>query len=306
MSPDGITDLGVNEEAHPGRGAEFVDFNELQSVRAELDELHVNGRLFARLTSAAHASFLADQVRSVWERPHHERASAIGGAIHHTLDAKAAEAAWQGFRRQTRALSMLCYAHASMTFIVVPLVMIIVGPYATWRMLLAGLVASTCVLSTEYFKLHAALYPRSRYERWVHVISMMVLPTAASRCLDKLSRDSLYQYDWAVVTPLVCGSANAIPLLRQQFMDLDRSFEGDPANPATPASECARWFQHVLVRETRSRLELLEAGVFDGPQREDGTMLSYCPRCHAQFAAESIEVCLSCRVSRLVRFAASN
>jgi hypothetical protein len=300
ISPTGIVDVGVGTPS--AREPRFIDFDEVWSIHVEFDELHLNGRPFARLHSSARAALVAADLRSIWKRPRQERASAIGSMIKRALDAKGAGAAWTDFQRRTRTLSVLCAAHAVLTFIVAPVVMVVVGPYPTWQFVLAGLVAVTLTLSMTYFGLHAALYAESRYERWVQVISMMLLPVAASRCIDKLSRDSLHRYSWAVVVPLLCERVIAAPILRQKFADLAYAPMNDPA--VGRAHECLRWFQDLLARETKRRLDRFDAGVFDPPPREDDTMVSYCPSCHAQFGAASNDICVTCRTT-LVQFARS-
>jgi hypothetical protein len=85
-------------------------------------------------------------------------------------------------------------------------------------------------------------------------------------------------------------------------MDLERAFDDDSAGPAF---DCARWFRAALTGETRKWLQRLDVGVFDAPLRDDDTMVSYCPRCHAQFGTRSDDVCVSCPSTKLVAFPSS-
>src|SRR5688572_22186798 len=194
MSPDGLTDVTSDDRTEVGVEPRYVSFDGIKTVRAELGEIRINGERFVRLASSSLALHLADQIERIRKRPAEHRASEIEKAISETLDSEGAVNRWALFQQRVRPLAMCCASLLCYAFVVSPLVLIFLGPYPSWPYLLVGLVISTLSTAIMYHRTHVALYPGCPYDRWVNLVSMTVLPVAAIRCIDKLSRDALQTY----------------------------------------------------------------------------------------------------------------
>lgn len=303
VSPEGITNLAVDSRIASAPKPRYITFDEFKTLRAEFGEIQINGERLARLSSSVLASALVDQIHRVWRCAPGERSSVIKTVIDETLDDKAASATWIAFQQRVHVVSACCYSLFVFLFLVSPIVLIAVGPYPSWKYLLAVLAVLTLATSVASFRTHSALYPECGYDRWVHSISMMLLPVAAIRCVDKLSRDALCRYSWAVVSPLLCTAESATVVSRQRFIDMNRTARSyDEESAPDGAVHCARMFHQLLTDATKSALDRLNVPVFNPPVRDDETMLSYCPRCHAQFGRGDGISCPECTDVQLVSF----
>ena len=129
----------------------------------------------------------------------------------------------------------------------------------------------------------------------MHAASMCLLPVATMRCMDRLSRNALFDFSPAIVVPLVCDTEQAAGALRQEIVDLEQEPDAD-------SGECVRWFRQRLTAETRSAIDRLGIPVARPPAPEHPAMVSYCPRCHAQFGVNAGNQCSICVTIRLVEF----
>jgi hypothetical protein len=302
VSPQGLTNIAVDGGTRLPPEVRYIPFDEIQTIRAEFGDIHVNGKRLAHVSSSVLASHLARQIERIRRMPLDGRASEIKDAVRETFDQSAATTRWAWFAERTRALSALCFALFTIVFVISPAVFIVLGPYPFWMYLLAGVLAITVSTSIAYFRTHAAMYPDSRYERWVHAVSMTFLPVGAIRYVDKLSRDALSIYGCAVVAPMLCGVENAVPLLRQRLIDVSNASQDLGSDCSLAASDCARWFCHILATETKAALERSNILVLEAPVPDDETMVCYCPRCHAQFGRSDATSCPSCTGVQLISF----
>jgi hypothetical protein len=302
VSTEGLTNIAAESGTVPDDVPRFIGFDEIRSIEARLNGIHVNGERFARVDSMTIASDLVDRVERVRRRNTRQRPSEIKAIIAETLDSDRVHAAWQGTRDRTRLLAVCCAATAAVTFVVAPGVLILIGPYPAWRYLLAAVLTFTIATAIAYFRAHRTLYPECRYERWVHVTSMVVLPVAAIRCIDKLTRDALAKYSAIVVAPLLCGADQARVLLRQYVIDLQAPLPIVGRRENESAARCAMWFREALAHEARAALDRERIAVFEPPLPDDEAMVCYCPRCHAQFGSLGDGYCSQCAGVHLAPF----
>jgi hypothetical protein len=303
MSPDGLTDATSDDSKEMAAEPRYVSFDEIETVRADLGEIRINGERFVRLASSSLALHLADQIERVWKRPTEQRASEIEKAICETLDSEGAVNRWALFQQRVRPLAMCCAGLLCYAFAVSPLILLLLGPYPSWPYLLVGLVIVTLSAAIMFHRTHVALYPRCPYDRWVNLVSMTVFPVAAIRCMDKLSRDALQTYSSVVVAPLLCGIDGATPFLRRQLIDLRARPADTPVSQSISAAEqCAAWFKRAVAVRTQAALEPLRVDILRAPRRGDESMTSYCPRCHAQFGSGGNADCVACPGIMLMSF----
>lgn len=302
IDPDGIANIAADAVAAAGT-AQYIRFDAIERVEVRLGELHVNGRRFARLPSAAFGAYVADLILRVRRSARGNRGPKIRAAIAASLDGDEVAAAWRAFRHRTRVLATLCGAHLLAGFLAFPLVLLLAGPHRSWPYLLAAILLLAATTAVVYFRIHAKLYPDGGSDRWVHAISMVLLPVAAMRCVDKLSRDALCTFSPFAVAPHLCGAGASRALLREAWIDLDAA--RDQGSPQTDVERCVEWFRGLVIAETAAALERQGLALLAPPAAEDESMVSYCPRCHAQFGDRALDVCSECREIRLVRFGAA-
>jgi hypothetical protein len=303
LSPFGLTNLAVDGGTGSPQEPRFIPFEEVETVRAEFGEIYVNGKRLARTSSSVLATQLVDLIECIRRRRPGERASEIKAAIVQTLDDGAATRRWVRFEKATRTLRACCVMLFVFAWVISPLVLLLIGPYPAWMFLLAGVLGLAIATAIAYFRSHATLYPEAAYDRWVHSISMVLLPVSAMRCVDKLSRDALSGYGWAVVSPMVCGVEKALPVLRQRFIDVSTgSDDFGYGTVSTSAVDCAQWFRQLVASETKAALDRLNVPVLHAPVPDDETMVSYCPRCHEQFRCGDAPSCPDCSNVQLISF----
>jgi hypothetical protein len=302
VSPHGLTNCPADGGISLPPEVRFVAFADVRTIRAEFGEIHVNGTPLTHVSSSVLASHLARQIERIRRSPFDQRASEITNVVRATLDQRGAAAQWASFAKRSQALSLLCLALFLIIFIISPAVLLALGPYPSWMYLLAGIMGVTISTSITYFRTHAAMYPEAGYDRWVHAVSMTLLPVGAIRCVDKLSREALSRYGPAVVAPMLCGIENAVPVLRQQLIDVTSTSPDSGLDPSGAAADCVRWFRYLLATETQAALERTNVPVLKAPVPDNEAMVSYCPRCHAQFGPSAATSCPSCAGIQLVAF----
>jgi hypothetical protein len=306
VSPAGLTSATADGASDGGPEFRYVRFEDIRTACADFDDVRINGGRFVRAGSSAQAIHLCDTIDRVRNLPVEDRAAHIRAAFARTLDSAAAARQWNAFTSRSPDLRAWCLVLFAWTFLVSPAVLLLIGPYPVWPYLLGGWFFTAAGTASRYFRIHAALYPDCRYDRWVHALSMVLLPVAAIRCADKLSRDAMCAYGPVAVLPLLCGIDAAAPALRRQWIDLRNAGAAAVDSERPPAEQqCIEWFRDVVNTETRAAHERLSIDVLQAPAREDELTMSYCPRCHAQYAAGCVE-CAACPGTEVVLFAASD
>ena len=293
MSPDGVSNLGSDPWTLGSAEPRAVAFDQMQTVHASVGRLEINGAPFVRLGSVMHAADLAQQIRELSQQPATGRAAAIESAVRVALDEARVQDSWTAFRRETRGLAMVATALLAHTFVISPVVIFGIAPHPYWMYVLGGLVALALVAATLFFRLHSRLYPGFVFERWMHAISMVAVPIAAIRAVDKLSRERLRAFSPAAIAPTLCGVEAATPLLRRAWFDLP--------DAAGAPDRCTAWFLELLRKETRAALDRRKIPALAPPAREPG-MSGFCPRCHTQFTADRRGTCSECPGMPLASF----
>ena len=275
LSPHGLTNLGVDGGTWVPHEVRYIPFSDVHEVRAEFDEVHVNGRRFLRVSSPAVAVHLSRQLTRIWSAKSDQRVSEIQAVVREAFDDVAALARWKAFEQTVRPLKVLCLSLFAVTFLIAPVALLVVGPYPSWMYLLGSVVALTITTSCAFFRIHTKLYPESRYERWVQAISMTLLPVGAMRSIDKLSRDALVGYAAAVVSPMLCGVNNASAVLRRHQMATRHTAEDfDVDSARSDAVDCAVWFSGLLCDETERALQRAHVPFVDLARSEDEILAS--------------------------------
>ena len=291
ISPDGVT-LDASD------ATEFWAFASIQSVSSYEKTVRFNGTLAFRAGSESLALDLArclDQFRELQPK---RRADAIRKALDRSFDVDALNAEWSQFQKAVRPLAMLSALPLAWLAVIAPAVVLLAGPLASWPYLLGGLLLAGLTVAMEFVRVHRKEVPQVS-DRWLHAISMTLFPIAAIRAADRISRERMAKFSPLAVVAVFCDAAAADSLLRRFGFDLDRV----AATPAeSPAAHCRRWYREEQRRSFRGLLTTLDRDPFAAPDREDDSVIAYCPRCHSQFQEGSTH-CSDCDDLGLIAFA---
>ena len=187
------------------------------------------------------------------------------------------------WRAESSWLRILANAMFVYLFVVCPVIVAFRGLLAAWLPLLAGLVSLESLTVIEYHFAHRALFPHELGARLGRSLLMLASPFACVRAEDGISREVLSPAHPLVACVLLCDPRSAARYARRILYDAGYLDAG-------PADDIARLLDEILAAAGLS-LELLRAK----PEATDSGVLSFCPRCHAQYVPEHA-TCTACNV----------
>jgi hypothetical protein len=281
ISPEGVICSPASHGDSESR-PRLWSFREITSVSSSFDDLLINGvRIGAG--SAMAALGIAEHLNELRELPESKRASCIRAAIKENLDVKEIRKTWDDFLKQTARLKRTAQATLILLFGLAPLAIALLGPYPAWMYLLGALLSLGVLSARQLFVVHRNHFKPAGFDRWVQAISVASFPLAATRAVDRVSKDLFYgRHPIAVICAIEPGPASG-PALREQWFDL-----------SIPAVEPYReWYRSALATEVG---RLLERAGFDfsrPPEIDDPAVEQFCPRCHSQFT-KAAERCPDC------------
>ncbi len=293
MSPDGISNMGSDAWTLANAEPRAIRFDDIESVHANVGRIEINGAPFVRVGSVMLAVDLAQQIRDLIPQPATGRASTITLAVRAALDETRVQEAWTAFQLETRGLARVTAWLLGYVAVVAPSVILLISPHPYWMYVLGGLIVLALTVATMFFRLHSRLYPRFVFERWMHAISMVAVPIAAIRAVDKLSRERLRAFSPSAIAPALCGAEAATPLVRRAWFDLPDAARA----PDRPTA----WFLELVRTETKAALDRQQIPALEPPERQP-EMQRYCPRCHTQFVTPARPDCPQCADVALVSF----
>ena len=226
--------------------------------------------------------------------PEARRGPCIRAAIKHDLDVKDINAIWHEFQKHTAPLKRTAQATFVVVFVIAPLSIAVIGPHPTWMFLLAGVVSLGVASARHLFVLHRKYFPAAGFDRWVQALSVATFPLAATRAVDRLSKDLFHGRHPVAVVCAMCKVPDCEAPLREQWFDLSIA-------AAEPDRE---WYRSALVVEVGRVLDRAGVDVTRQPEADDPAIEKFCPRCHGQFTSAA-EVCNDCDDVALIPLAGS-
>jgi hypothetical protein len=281
ISPAGVIVSPASQPA-TATGPRQWAFDEITSVSANFDDVVINGVRIGT-GSAALAMEIATHLEELRQMPEAKRASCIRAAIKHNLDVKHIRATWDEFLKQTARLKRTAQATFLFVFVAAPLAFLAIGPHPTWMFLLAGLLGLGVISARQLFVLHRKYFRPAGFDRWVHALSVATFPLAATRAVDRLSKDLFYGRHPVAVICAMCPVPDSESALREQWFDLSIA-------AAEPYRE---WYRSALCADVG---RVLDRAGFDAkrqPRADDPAVVKFCPRCHGQFTSAADE-CNDC------------
>jgi|GEM_PF-5530712 len=302
ISPGGVYSYSAVSLSPRGRAdqrAQFVPFDQIETICAQGDEVEINGQLFVSALCHSHAKFIAENLRRIAEQPPSERVAAIDDLLVALTNVEAAKTRLEEIDRVSSLLSL--------TSVLLFLLVFVMGPVcyyhfrlhpASTRMLVAYLGTFLLLwgLSTYLFaRASRSIEPDERALRCKQVFAMALSPVSAMRAWSHLPRRALVNFHPLTVAATVCSRPSA------------RSFAGEvlrdalhPIHPPCPNSipvrrETETWFRERLADSLFRLAQRLgyELESLTAPPAREGDSRLYCPRCSDQY--ELLEgSCASC------------
>jgi hypothetical protein len=309
--------LSISEDAvlayipsspHPARRAtqtaDFFPFDNIERIDASGKKIRVNGHMFLKVGTAAHATRVAETLRKLKQVKPSERTRIIEDTIKGSFDTESIEQRWAQFRQESAGLRIMTNVLFAYLFVMAPLLIWWFGLTATWIWLLTGLVGCSLTIAILFHRAHRMLYPSAQDERFTQFLIVLLSPASAIRANDLLTFPLLGSFHPLAISRVFCREAI--------FTDLAGDFLRELHFPALPL--CPR--PEPLAQATEAFARMLAISALEGflrrnqfnpgdllrpPLRAGQTSESFCPRCHAQFTA-GVGICQDCGGVALVTF----
>ena len=281
ISPGGVIALPASQrESAPD--PRHWPFDQITSLSANFDDVVINGVRIGT-GSALIASEIAAHLDELRSMPEARRGSCIRAAIKHNLDVKDIQATWDEFLKRSARLARTAQATFVFVFVIAPLSIVAIGPNPTWMFLLAGLLGLGIASARQLFVLHRKYFLPAGFDRWVQALSVATFPLAATRAVDRLSKDLFSGRHPVAVVCAMCRMPDSEAALREQWFDLSIA-AGEPDR---------EWYRSALLAEVGRVLERAGFDVTRQPKADDPAIEKFCPRCHGQFTSAA-EACNDC------------
>lgn len=300
----GCVSQAFNPGERPPRGSRYVAFDAMRSIASSGRDVLVDGERFVGACSepmARHVAALLEKLRGL-DRPAREKA--LRAEMKRLVDSESIGARLNNLRRAARPLRWAASALFTHLFVLCPAVVFLRGLSGTWMALLAVMLVLHAAVIASFCMAHRKLYPNERASRWTSAIAMALLPPAALRAEDVLTRDLLATHHPLGVARVLSRETEFEEFASRVLRDLRHPIE--PACPVDePASVLAEaWHRATMLRE----LEEFAARALDGrkigeraPGRESPAARAYCPRCLEQYTTPG-GACGDCGGLALVLF----
>lgn len=295
VAPDGVCALpggrfGGPPPAEPPPAA--TAWTDIRDFAARGSRLHVNDLPILECASAAGAQVWQAVLRDAHAAPAGRRAAVLADALRARLDPSGVASVVSEVRAAVRGLRLAGNALLAYLFLVAPLVVWRYGFVTTWLPLLAGLLPLWVAAVAAYYHAHRRQFPQRRAERRLHALTSSLLPLAAIRGVDALTRDALAGFHPAAVAAVLCPADTFRAYLQAALGDA--RFSPPPGDERV--GRIRAWFR-AQVRDGLERLAwahgLDPAELLSAPEPDEAACRSWCPRCRGQYvvAAEECPVC---------------
>lgn len=293
LGPDGVAlgdrpgEFGGDHAGDGEREGRFMSWAEVESVAADGAVLQINGETAARLATRRGARELANICEELRRLPGAAREPRLRRWLDARFDRAAAAARLPAFRRETRALRVATNLLWAGLFLALPAVL-----FTSLIELLLPLAAFTLAAWVAA----AVLFERTlRRSRWLDrdlrpELSKRIVaatsPLATLRSADHLARELCGDLDPIAIAAAVLPPARLSAFARPRLCDL--RYRDTPAAPGGEAD--LRWWRGELLRRLEDTLrarELDPQAMLAPPELHDPQVISWCPRCLAQYRAST-------------------
>jgi len=283
----GLGDRGGETGGKGEREPRFMPWAEVESIAAADSLLQINGEIVARLATRRGARALAQIGDELRRLPPAAREGRLRRWLDARFDPAAATARLTVFRRETRALRIATNLLWAGLFLALPGVL-----FTSFVEVLLPLAAFTLVAWVAA----AILFERAlRTSRWLDrdlrpELSKRIVaatsPLATLRSTDHLARELCGDLDPLAVAAAFLSSSRLSAFARTRLCDL--RYRDERAAPGGEGDR--RWWRDELLRRCEDTLrsrDLDPDAMLAPPERHGADVVSWCPRCLAQYRAST-------------------
>jgi hypothetical protein len=294
----------VNPGGRPPQTGRVFLFEQIETARAHGRKVLINGELFLIAGSTANALRLRKVISDLRQLPVAKRAGAVERLVADSLDIKAIKKRWEDLENSTAHLRPLTNWLFLLLFGLAPLTIWRFGVSASWPALMVALLATTASIMIFFRRAHRHLYPSAADERFSQTLMVLLYPALAIRARDLLSRPLFELFHPLALAKVFCPEPVFLEFAARVVRELKH-----PAMPVCPrtepvAQDAERFTRELLLQAVEKFTTKNGAGfeaLLKAPLPADESCQSYCPRCLAQFTAES-GTCLDCGGLQVLAF----
>lgn len=289
LSPRGIlayvsqTLAGTGRPRQTGRA---LAFEEICSVRTAEADLILNDCVFVSCRDGEQASLIAETVDALRKIPEEKRQVILDHLLVSMLDDGKVKEIVAKYRIRSDDLRILCSAAFLLIFVFFPAMTIGKGfGFALLATLVPFLVIAP-LLCYFFLPLHRRYMPGGKGARILHIVRFVLWPLSAIRAADPTAHCLLSRFHPVAVALALCPRSSAVEFIQKILRDLRHPISPDLDGEL--ARSIDRDWRDLLIRVVREkalRLGMGEQEVERSLSLPDPSMVSYCPRCHAQFSS---------------------
>jgi len=274
-----------------------ADWQSVGKMEVRERELRVNGQVLIRLATARSAGLLASRLRTIAAVADTKRAEAIERFIEEQFDCASVVQRIDGWRKATVGLK---FASLALFIWIFP---VGIARYQGWLPGFSDMQSLPLYLGILFLlwwagvmgivRAHRRLYPERRGQRWKYFFTAMISPAVVLRGVDHLGRGIIAMVHPVVVAEELCGASdvkNWAERISRDYRFPRASQSGSLASDdwlSPTAKEIVDSYHRRSLQAwerfaARQGLDLT-TGLLP-PERDDPQAVSYCPRCHQEFA----------------------
>lgn len=289
-SPEGVLSY-VSQAFNPGgrhdQRSHYLPFAEIRSCTVDGRRVLVNGEPFVDTGSETLSRRLAAFLIGVKDRTPAEREAALRSELRRLFDTEEIARRIASLRRESRICAWAGLTLFVHLFVVCPIAVVVRGLSGSWPWLLILVLLLQGAIVIAFIRAHRKLYPGETAARWSAALGMALLPPAAIRAVDPLSREIVATHHPLGVARELCREDAAGAFATAVVRDLRHPIR--PVCPLEgPAAITEGWHRAELLRCAEALSSGIGAGsgsIERAPEPETPASRAYCPRCLCQYVA---------------------
>jgi hypothetical protein len=292
VSPDGVCAFNPQSFSKIGRAkqsTQFFRFDQITRCSTDGKYLNIDKARLLECSDSEQSRALADLINAAVDASHADREKLIRGYIAKRFAADKAALRLDREKFWLKQMRISCFIFFVLLYLVVPVLVSLYGVEPLFVPTALTMFMFALYIAVMFYFIHSALYPRSRQDRWLHLLKMVFCPPGAIRAADVLTANLLSAYDPVIIATLL-RSSDTDEFVYSYVRDLKFPIRAELTVPFS--REVTRWYRAQLLECVQEHLQ--KAGYHEAPRPVvEEECASYCPRCLGQFRITSGQ-CMDC------------